>query len=62
MNRRVLLVDLAIAAAFAIVVIVVSPGLAVDAILALLVIAGLLLGWVIDHLRRGRSPDHPRPR
>jgi hypothetical protein len=54
-NRRVLLFDLAIAAALAIVVIVVSPGLAVVAIFALVMIAGLLLAWVTDHVRRGRK-------
>jgi hypothetical protein len=54
-TRRILLADLAIAATVALVVVIVAPGLAAAAVFAILVIVGLVLGWVVDHLRRGRK-------
>jgi hypothetical protein len=50
-TRGVLLVDLVIAIALAVIVIVVSPGLAVVGLLALLVVLVCLLSFGIDRLR-----------
>jgi hypothetical protein len=51
MTRGALLVDVVIAIALAVIVIVVSPGLAVVGLLALLVVLGCLLSFGIDRLR-----------
>ncbi len=67
MTRNALLIDLAIAVLFALVVLIVSPGVAVDAIIALIVLAVCGLSFAIGRRRgQGRipgyrvSPDGPR--
>ena len=59
MNARPLLVDLAIAVVIALVVILISPGVAIVALIAILV----LLAWSIDALiRRWRWNRRPSRR
>lgn len=56
MRRNVLLVDLAIAIVAAIVVLAVTPGLAVAAMIAILVLAGCALSMGRESRRRARDP------
>ncbi len=52
MNRRLLLIDLGIAVVAAIVVLVITPGLAVAGILALLVLLVYGVSWAVNRRRR----------
>jgi hypothetical protein len=64
MNRAVL-ADVAIAAVVAIVVLVITPGLAIAGVLALLVLVVLAVAWLVGAFRRRghryRSPARRRP-
>ncbi|MHB8658292.1 MAG: hypothetical protein ACYC91_10130 [Solirubrobacteraceae bacterium] len=67
MNRNLLLTDGGIALGTALIVIMISPGLAIDAILALLVLALCTVSFVRDGRRRRaagrrspRAPEHRR--
>ena len=69
MTRNPLLLDLAIAVLCALVVLIISPGVAVDAIIALIVLAVCGLSFAISRRRRrgprsipgfGASRDLPR--
>ncbi len=62
MTRQVLLADLAIAAVFTIVVLIVAPGLAVVAIFAAVVIAVLVISAVMGRVRGRRKGASPRRR
>ncbi len=55
MTRRLLLADLAVAAVFALVVLIVAPGLAVVGIFAVLVIVGCVASVVIARIRVVRA-------
>lgn len=52
MTRNPLVIDLAIAVVCALVVLIVSPGVAVDAIIALIVLAGCGASFLLRRLRR----------
>jgi predicted membrane metal-binding protein len=52
MRRNPLVIDLAIAVLCALVVLIVSPGVAVDAIIALIVLAVCGLGFAVSRRRR----------
>lgn len=56
MNRRPLLADVVIAAAIAVIVLLISPGVAIVALIAIIV----LLAWSLDALVR-RWRWHRRP-
>ena len=60
MNRNTLVVDLALAAGIAILVLILAPGLAVVGLLALVVLLISSVSFAID-LRRRRGPTR-RPR
>ncbi|MDQ6815876.1 MAG: hypothetical protein M3018_00505 [Actinomycetota bacterium] len=62
MTRRLLLTDLAIAAAFAIVVVIIAPGLAMVAIFAGLVIVVLIASAVVGRVRGDRERMRPPTR
>ena len=55
MRRNVLLIDAAIAAAIAIIVLIISPGLAVAGMIALAVLIICAISLVLD-TRRSRKP------
>ena len=57
MRRNTLVVDAVIALVLAILVIVISPGLAVVGILALLVLLICLISFAIDRRRKGSRRD-----
>lgn len=59
-TRRVLLIDLGIAAAFALVVVLIAPGLAAVAIIAFVVIAVLVISAVVGAVRARRKAGRPR--
>jgi hypothetical protein len=65
-RNRVLLADVAIAAVVAIVVLVITPGLAIAGVLALLVLAVLGVSWLVSRwrqrARRYDSRHRSRPR
>jgi predicted membrane metal-binding protein len=67
-SREVLAVDAAVAVVLAALILIISPGLAVTAIIALLALAvcGLTLVWSAWRRRRGSPPRRrrarPRPR
>jgi hypothetical protein len=61
MRRNTLLIDVGIAVLVAIVVLIISPGFAVDAIIALAVIVACAVSFVVD-ARRGRSRRNARRR
>lgn len=61
MRRNVLLVDLAIAIVAAIVVLAITPGLAVAAMIAILVLAGCVVSLGRESRRQRRAGD-PRRR
>lgn len=60
MRRRTLLIDAGIALVLAILVIVLSPGLAVVGLLALVVVLICGLSFGVDRLRRRRGLDRRR--
>ncbi len=55
MNRNVLLTDLGITALAVILVIVITPGLAIAGLIALLVLLAFLVGAVRSARRRGQA-------
>ncbi len=55
MTRRLLLADLAVAVAGALVVLILAPGVAVVGILALIVIAGCVASVMIGRVRASRT-------
>jgi uncharacterized protein (DUF58 family) len=60
-RRNPLVVDVAIAVAIAALVLIIEPGLAVAAILALVLLAVVALGWALRHRprRAARIPRRP---
>jgi hypothetical protein len=64
MRRNTLLIDAGIAAALAIFVLIVAPGLAVVGLLAILVVLVCAVSFGLDARRRKRSsgPPPPQPR
>lgn len=61
MNRRILAVDAAIAVAIALFVLIVTPGVAVAGMLALLVIIICAVSFIIDARRARARPAGSRP-
>jgi ABC-type bacteriocin/lantibiotic exporter with double-glycine peptidase domain len=59
MRRNTLLVDAGIAVVLAILVIVISPGLAVVGLLAILVLLVCAVSFGVDRLRRRRRRTNP---
>ena len=59
MRNHVLLTDAAIALVVALLILVLSPGLAVTGVLALLVLLVCGVSWAIGRRRRG--PRRPQP-
>jgi uncharacterized protein (DUF58 family) len=60
-SRNVLTVDVALAVGLAAIVLIVAPGVAVVAILALLVLAVCGASLLIDRRRGRRAPRRTRP-
>jgi ABC-type bacteriocin/lantibiotic exporter with double-glycine peptidase domain len=59
MNRATLIVDVAIAAILTILIVVLSPGLAVVGLIALLVVLVCAVSFALDRLRRKPSRREP---
>ncbi len=59
MNRHILLVDVAIAVVVALLILLLSPGLAISGIIGLIVLLVLGLIWLVPRWRR-RSSRHRR--
>jgi hypothetical protein len=60
-RRRLLVIDLSIAAALALFGLIVAPGLAILALFALLVLLGCA-GWIVTERVRARRSARPRGR
>lgn len=61
MNRQVLLIDVGIALLVALLVLIITPGIAVAGMLALLVLVICAISFVVDARRRRVRPAGPRP-
>jgi membrane protein implicated in regulation of membrane protease activity len=62
-RRNTLLIDAVIAASLVVIVLIVSPGLAVTGLIALLILAVCLVSFMFERWRRRRTkPPRGRPR
>jgi hypothetical protein len=60
-NRQVLLIDAGIALLIALLVLILTPGVAVAGLLALLVLVVCAISFAVDARRRRVRPAGPRP-
>ena len=61
MSRNTLLADIAIAVILTILIVVLSPGLAVVGLIALLIVLICVVSFALDRRRRRRRPSRREP-